>query len=227
MYNGIGLTSVRGSGTNGYVTKNMAHVSRQRTARAKSVDAAQPAMGTDNPLKDPHRANTEILDHNRKREVEVKCLKLSVSLEDQGVPEDEIERKVSALRTSLLAKLPALGAGGSSGGAGGRAGETHSDAAAKAAESAALKSALGIKGDYQSGSAFDRELQAKLKEERMAKRAAEEEAKLEAEAELEREMAREEKRKRKEARRDEKEEKRKRRKEEKREARERSAERSD
>ena len=41
MYNGIGLTSVRGSGTNGYVQRNMAHVSRDRTARAKAVNAAK------------------------------------------------------------------------------------------------------------------------------------------------------------------------------------------
>ena len=38
MYNGIGLTSVRGSGTNGYVQRNMAHVSREQTARRKSMD---------------------------------------------------------------------------------------------------------------------------------------------------------------------------------------------
>lgn len=31
MYNGIGLTTVRGSGTNGYVQRNTAHISNTRT----------------------------------------------------------------------------------------------------------------------------------------------------------------------------------------------------
>lgn len=200
MYNGIGLTSVRGSGTNGYVQKNMAHVSRQRTARAKSVDSAAD-RGDD--LKAPRQANTEILEHNRKRQVEVKVMELRVTLEDQGVAEEEIERKVEALRTSLLAKLPAAGAPGPSG-AGGRAGETHSDAAAKERENAALKGALGIRSDYVGGTAFDRELQAQLKAERMAKREAEEEQRAAMEAELQRELAREEKEREKERAREEK-----------------------
>lgn len=219
MYNGIGLTSVRGSGTNGYVTKNMAHVSRQRVSRAKAMDSMQSGAGGSNPLRGPQGANPEILEHNRKREVEVKCLQLQEKLEGQGVADEDVERQVGELRSSLLAKLSSAGGQvpGSSSGAGGRAGETHSDAAAKQAESAAMKSALGIKADYVSGQAFDRELQQRQKEERMARREAEEQARLQAEEELARERAREEKRARKEARREEKEEKRKRRKEEKRE----------
>ena len=219
MYNGIGLTSVRGSGTNGYVQKNMAHVSRARTARAKSVDKPLDGPGGSNPLRAPHRANSDILEHNRKRNVELQCLQLQEKLESQNLPDDVVERRVSELRESLMAKLPKPGdgpSGGSSagdGGAGGRVGETHADAAAKEAESAALKTALGIKSDYVVGQAFDRELQQKLKEERMAKREAEEQARLQAEQELEREREREEKLARKEARREEKEARRRRRKE--------------
>ena len=35
MYNGIGLATVRGSGTNGYVQKNMAFVSAHRAAERR------------------------------------------------------------------------------------------------------------------------------------------------------------------------------------------------
>jgi len=201
MYNGIGLTSVRGSGTSGYVQKNMAHVSRQRQARAKAVDK-KPDLGHD--LKD-RRANTEILEHNRKREVEVKVMRLRVTLEDQKVPDADIDAKCDKLRADLLARLPPPREGGAGSSAGGRAGETHTDAASKANENAALKEALGISSSYVGGAAFDRELQAQKKAERMAKREAEEEAKRAAEAELEREAEREEKRRRKEDRRAEKE----------------------
>ena len=71
MYNGIGLTSVRGSGTNGYVQRNMAHVSREQTARRKSMDIP---LDRDQ-VKAPKGANLEILEHNRKREIEVKVMK--------------------------------------------------------------------------------------------------------------------------------------------------------
>jgi len=214
--------SVRGSGTNGYVQKNMAHVSRERQARQKSMDKAPDRSGD---MRDPKRANTDIIDHNRKRAIEVKIINLRESLEAQGVSEAQIEERADAMRQSLLAKLPPSGAGG--GGAGGRAGETHADAAAKAAETAALKSALGISSSYESGSAFDRELQERLKNERMARReaaaaeaeareAAEAAAREKAEEDLEREKRREEKRLRKEARREEKEREREERREEKR-----------
>ena len=201
MYNGIGLTSVRGSGTSGYVQRNLSHVSRQRKDRAKSVDKVK---DFDQDFKGPKAANPEILDHNRKREVEVKVMRLRETLEEQGVDDDEVDAKCDKLRASLLAKLPpprADGGGGS--GAAGR--DTHADAAKKSAETAQLKSALGIKSDYVGGSAFDRELQLQLKEERMAKREAEDEARREAEAALAREQEREEKRRRKEERRAEKE----------------------
>ena len=51
--------------------------------------------------------------------------------------------------------------------------ETHAMGAAKEQETKALKSALGISGDYVAGSAFDRELQQRRKEERQAQRDAE------------------------------------------------------
>lgn len=212
MYNGIGLATVRGSGTNGYVQKNAAHVSRQRTAQQKRQDLGPDPFASK--MKDPRKANTEIVDHNRKREVELKVLTLRDELEGRGVPEDKIDAQAEALRSRLMARLPPPGAASAS--AGGRAGETHSDAAMKERENAALKQALGIKGDYVGGSAFDRELQEREKEERMAKRQAEVEAREAAEAELEREREREERKKRKEERRAEKAERKEERKRQKR-----------
>ena len=125
MYNGIGLTSVRGSGTNGYVQKNLAHVSRVKTARAKSMDKPMDRGGD---LQAPKKANTEILEHNRKREVEVKVMRLRETLEEQGAPDADVDAQCDKLRSELMARLPPPRSGGSSSGAGGRAGETHADA---------------------------------------------------------------------------------------------------
>jgi len=206
MYNGIGLTTVRGSGTSGYVTRNLSHVSATRSAqmKEKSKDAGQRGFGGGAPM--PKRANADILQHNRKREVEVKCLGLQEALEEQGVEAEEVARRVAELRESLLSKLPPAGAGSSGAAGSGRTGETHADAASKERESAALKDALGIATGYVGGSAFDRELQDKQKQERADKRGAEESERAALMAVLEREQAREERQAVKDARRAEKDE---------------------
>ncbi|EOD15334.1 hypothetical protein EMIHUDRAFT_243801 [Emiliania huxleyi CCMP1516] len=103
MYNGIGLATVRGSGTNGYVSRNLAHVSATRSAQLKAGVKDSGAGGLHNmerPGDRPKRANPEILLHNRKREVEAKCLRLQEGLEGQGVPDDE-ERETNALKEAL------------------------------------------------------------------------------------------------------------------------------
>ncbi len=65
------------SGTNGYVVRNMSVLRTRDTHndRANAWDAAPPK----------HREpDKEILEHERKRKVEVKCLELQLELEDKG-----------------------------------------------------------------------------------------------------------------------------------------------
>lgn len=172
MYNGIGLATVRGSGTNGYVTKNMAFVSASRAAERKDR-----TEGFKRDIPQPKQPDQDIIEHNRKRDVEVKVLRLRESLEDKGVDEAEIEAKTAELRKSLLHKLPAPAAkrpkaANEEAEARGSM-ETHARAAAKETETKALKSALGIDPGYVAGSAFDRELQQKKRDERQEQREAE------------------------------------------------------
>ena len=64
------------SGTNGYVVRNMSALRSHDTQhdRANAWDAAPPK----------HREpDKEILEHERKRKVEVKCLELQLELEDK------------------------------------------------------------------------------------------------------------------------------------------------
>ena len=205
MYNGIGLATVRGSGTNGYVQKNQAHVSKARVAQLKSTD-----QGDFGGMKEPRAPNLEIIDHNRKREVELKVMRLRDTLEEQGVATSEVEEKASELRRSLLAKLPPLTP--AEGSQSTRPGETHAAAATKQLENAALKQALGISSEYVGGSSFDQDLQARQRDERLAKRAQEEEEVAAMELILAQEKEREERKRRKETRKQEKEERKKRKK---------------
>uniref|UniRef100_A0A7S4B554 CWF21 domain-containing protein n=1 Tax=Chrysotila carterae TaxID=13221 RepID=A0A7S4B554_CHRCT len=200
MYNGIGLATVRGSGTNGYVTRNLSFVTKTREKQQKTVFRADFAGDGA-----PRKANTDIIQHNRKREVELKVAQLQEALEEQGLNEADIEKRVAEMRRKLLDKLPKEPTKSSSDVK--RTGETHADAAAKEQENYALKDALGISSAYVGGSAFDRELQEKKRQERLAEKAAEEAEKEELLSLLEKEKEREERRRRKEERRREKEEK--------------------
>ena len=64
MYNGIGLTTPRGSGTNGYVQRNLSFV-RHKSERADyaRIDKIKPDV--------QKKPNLEILEHQRKRQIEV------------------------------------------------------------------------------------------------------------------------------------------------------------
>ncbi|KAI0036000.1 hypothetical protein K488DRAFT_28959, partial [Vararia minispora EC-137] len=158
MYNGIGLTTPRGSGTNGYVVRNLSALrSHDRMQDRQSAwDAAPPK----------HREpDQEILEHERKRQVEVKCLELQLQLEDDGVDEDETEKQVGALREKLLATLALSKPAKSL-----KLSDTHGMAAAKKAEMNRMAAALGTRRDYAEGEAFDREKQEEQRQRRMVER---------------------------------------------------------
>lgn len=80
MYNGIGLQTPRGSGTNGHVQRNWALVKpRQKETTYKTE---QELINLDVASHRP--ANQEILDHERKRKIELKCAEFAEILEEQG-----------------------------------------------------------------------------------------------------------------------------------------------
>ncbi|KAI9293505.1 cwf21-domain-containing protein [Neoconidiobolus thromboides FSU 785] len=95
MYNGIGLNTARGSGTNGYVVKNLSNVK----PRSKREDSEENSNSTLLPNRKPDK---EILLHEKKRKIEVECMELRVELEDEGLEEEDIDDKVDALRQKLL-----------------------------------------------------------------------------------------------------------------------------
>jgi len=80
MYNGIGLQTARGSGTNGYVQRNLSFV---RIAKQKvDYKTEDEIRRFESEYAKP--PNQEILEHHRKRKIEVECLELEEKLEKQG-----------------------------------------------------------------------------------------------------------------------------------------------
>jgi len=80
MYNGIGLETARGSGTNGYVQRNLSFIRRHKdTIDYKSEEQLQKLDSQLN-----RGPSHEILDHERKRKVELKCMEMQELMEEQG-----------------------------------------------------------------------------------------------------------------------------------------------
>ena len=98
-YNGIGLSTARGSGTNGYVQKSLSHI------KHKPVKYNQAVHYSSAPAAKIKTANQDILMHERLRTVEIKCLEMEDLLIDQGLDEIDVEEQVDALRKSLQEKL--------------------------------------------------------------------------------------------------------------------------
>ncbi len=61
MYGGVGLQTARGSGTNGYVTRNMAFVRPQR-ARLETANVRNQS-NNDQKLAKMGKANPELMEH--------------------------------------------------------------------------------------------------------------------------------------------------------------------
>lgn len=77
MSSNVGLTTPRGSGTSGYVQRNLSHL--------RPRDNAQPYPKDIDSIKHRQRKpDQEILEHDRKREIEVKLFELRDKLEDEG-----------------------------------------------------------------------------------------------------------------------------------------------
>jgi len=160
MYNGIGLETVRGSGTNGYVQRNLSALRQHRDkvdykseAELKKLDA-QMTRGP----------NQEILDHERKRKVELKCMEMQELMEEQGYGIDEIDKKVSGFRQMLMQKSDeSTNTTTVEYDEAGRpiAKATHQMAEANQLRNEQLKSAFGIGEFYKEGSSFDKERKAK------------------------------------------------------------------
>ncbi|KAK1599131.1 pre-mRNA-splicing factor CWC21 [Colletotrichum navitas] len=151
MSDNVGLSTPRGSGTSGYVQRNLAHM------RPRDYGAPYPPRT----LTHSRQPDKEILEHDRKREVEVKVLDLRDTLEDEGLDEEEVEKRCDEMRAKLLAELEKQ-KNSRGGGAGPirkhfKSHQVHEMADAKIKESERLRSALRISKDYEEGSHWKRQ----------------------------------------------------------------------
>lgn len=104
MYNGIGLQTPRGSGTNGYIQSNKFFVKPKTTKVAENTRGFEADQGTAGVTRKP---NKEILEHDRKRQIQLKLVILEDKLIDQGYTDAEIAEKLEEARKKLEAEAAA------------------------------------------------------------------------------------------------------------------------
>ncbi|RMZ54828.1 hypothetical protein APUTEX25_000345 [Auxenochlorella protothecoides] len=183
--------TARGSGTSGYVTNNKFNLRGNAFQRR---DEQREERGPDQ-----RQPNAGILEHNKKRAVELEVEVMRAQLEDDGTPEDEVEEKLNAYRSQLLAKLKeeasavALQHKDEQ-----LKQETHQIAARKVEQMGRLRGAFGI-GETKEGDAFDRELQDRRRQEKIAERENREQERRKAAKRAEKEKRRAEREREREA----------------------------
>ncbi|RYF17192.1 MAG: hypothetical protein EOO77_11915, partial [Oxalobacteraceae bacterium] len=150
-YNGIGLQTPRGSGTNGHITKNMSSV-RRREPYSTSVAASVPQ------LESKRHADLGILQHEAKRQIENRVLIYRTELEDAEPPLDEatMDERVETYRRKVEEKSR-LGIDVQQGRTKHKAFQSHDIAVSKTKEMDTLRSALGVRENYEEGTAMKRQ----------------------------------------------------------------------
>lgn len=101
MYNGIGLLTPRGSGTSGHVTSNSFNIRPSERGTERRGDALSRPL-----IKKP---DERILEHARKREIEVKLMELEETLQEQGCVLNTPSPPPSAAAKPLSIALQPLG----------------------------------------------------------------------------------------------------------------------
>ncbi|QKX57069.1 uncharacterized protein TRUGW13939_04177 [Talaromyces rugulosus] len=174
MSSNVGLSTPRGSGTSGYVQRNSAFL-KPRAAGfgapyppVTSANADRPGSGFKQ-----RQPDKQILEHDRRRAIEVKVLEERERLEEENeeleekkqtpLTEEEIDEKCEVLRQKLVKEMEEGGDNGRKGGDRRRAKpdsgprerrqfksyQVHEQAEAKLQESERLRKALGIKEDWE------------------------------------------------------------------------------
>ncbi|KAI1000786.1 hypothetical protein K3495_g7410 [Podosphaera aphanis] len=148
MSSNVGLSTPRGSGTSGYVQRNLAYINPRDRSKPYSKDIESLRHRQRQPDKD-------ILEHERKRQIEVKIFELRDELEEKGVDEDEIEAQTTALKRKLMTESDKTKGGRD--GRGLKIYDVHGQAEAKIKQQDRFRSALGIRRDYEEGSHWRRQ----------------------------------------------------------------------
>lgn len=156
MSSNVGLSTPRGSGTSGYVQRNLSALKPRSTGYGQPYPSSS-SSSSSSFAPASRKPNQDILRHDRLRAIEVQVAELRERLEEAGkVDEEAIEVECERLRGELVREMDGLGGGGDDGGRRGnerdrekdgrkmKGYQVHEMAEAKERESERLRRALGL-----------------------------------------------------------------------------------
>lgn len=114
-YNGIGLNTPRGTGTNGFVQRNIQDLKSKGRGPAgrkhyENRELERNSQEREDHNKVTHGTDSEIIEHDRKRKLEVQVAEYRDRLEeDEALSDGDIERKVKKYREKLRSRSRAEG----------------------------------------------------------------------------------------------------------------------
>ncbi|KAG2598958.1 pre-mRNA-splicing factor cwc-21-like [Panicum virgatum] len=144
MYNGIGLQTPRGSGTSGHVQASKFLAKPRPSSSAVGGGGTPDLPRTGSGLEGMRKPNKDILEHDRKRQVELRLLVLRDALEEQGYTEAEIEVRVEEERKAAETEAAAEEGRPAAQGKGFRDTHGHHAAARKENQLQTMRGALGL-----------------------------------------------------------------------------------
>merc|ERR1712166_987350 len=162
MYNNVGHKTVRGTGTNGYIQRNLAFLPKERERLPFQLQQIKQKLTS---FPKERKPNEALIQRYKKRAIESIVYDLRCSLEDQKFHNSEIMERCQLLRDNLQIKL--------------NRGESviqnnqnsHEIASSQLKKNELLRMALGIDSKYKHGSSFKQDLQEeKKKREKRRKR---------------------------------------------------------
>ena len=138
MSSNVGLSTPRGSGTSGYVQRNLSHLKPRDSGYGSTPSYGPPGLDDGKDTFKQRKPDQKILEHDRRREIEVKVLEERDRLEEENerideekkkkgkggdgdkedktkrvkLSEEEIEERLDALRARLTKELEDELAGG-------------------------------------------------------------------------------------------------------------------
>jgi hypothetical protein len=104
MYNGVGLQTARGSGTSGYVQKNLSYIGPGAKPKLQNYGLILKQM-KENPNPLPKPPNPELVMHERKRKIEAQLFTMAKRLKLEGKNQDEINKLIAAERVRLTQEI--------------------------------------------------------------------------------------------------------------------------
>ena len=84
MYNNIGLRTARGSGTNGYIQRNLAYLPQERQEFIVGLKVRQQKKKNINKKLKKLKFDNNILEHNKRKKIEIMICNKRIQLESKG-----------------------------------------------------------------------------------------------------------------------------------------------